>query len=1483
MPIRENASTDGGSSWTSNDTEIKVAVLGSIPDENVLVSNLQQAQGNAPNVGGASRVRLAQPFTTGPGAASQMVAGVTISLLEWASGDVMEVGIYSNGSNNRPDMEIVSLTPPSTIQNGDLTLTAPGDTLLSPNTQYHLVFTASRTDTAIGYKVWATNNREEDPISQQGWSIGDSRYDQFNNGDWNPVVNPQPVRFKLNGPAIENDNTDATLARINMGNLGSPKLTGNRTEFIRWAGPDWPPPPIEAIPNSPAAVITYLDDADAVLTDADTNTDTLDVALDPGLNIVKIKVQSGDNSAETTYTLRLIRVQGVPEEIDSVPELHRNITVDVLPHARGFHNSRGTAGSTNLGNRRFRITPLTYQVRAILAVDDDFSDGTNRFQANKVAVCLAAHTPPQHSMRFEIAGEDFPLDHGSRTYGTHHCYQWPRPDGFDWSLGDIVPVKVFEDPTAPVPGNRTARGTPTLTVTPAAIVGASLAVNLGDIRDWNGLSRAQSGEEGYAYSFEWTRTDGADRETVTGTDAADGRSSSYELATAQDGGKTYRVTIRFRDDLGHYEKLTTNEVHIPAPSYGTQSTYQRETTPWTATLNPATTETGVLGCNNNSAEAGSMCSETAVLSEDEMTVDGTTATVSQISITSDRLTVHASGLNTSASDAFSLVVDGARLPFSQGIKTGADQIFWVGHGITPAVGTAVNLQLTRPSITATLTLLPGYEKPKGKPIYRLNLHLSQRVHIPNEEMKNHTFDVTNGAIIKTERINRVSWRWNGQRLVFSKRYRIHVRPTENTPTTMVSLPVRNCSAQGALCTRQGGYPEAAQSLELGLPALLTVSVADVTAAESTERMVFTVTSTRTSDSYIHVHYETTAGTATETEDYRPASGFTVIAPGKTTANIVVQLIDDDEEDSGETFTLTLTKAEAHDSTGNRIKPVTVGVVGDPATGTITNHEATGTIEDSDSRADTPAEDPTASFGGLPESHDGTEFTVRISFNEEFSISPAGLEQAITVTGGALTGAARTGEQSDRDWTLTVNPAGDDDVSIVLARNSDCSAAGALCTGDGRPIAQTISTTVEGPEDSQAPANQQDRPHGLQATAAQGAVTLTWQDPAAHPSYNLYQILRHRPELGETEPRVHVQYASTTDRTYTDRSVEPGVLYVYAVKAVTDPFGYLGPASDSVEVRMPQADSGGVAPVNSPASGAPSISGTAQVGEPLTADTSGISDSDGLDNASFTHQWLADDTDINEATASTYTPVSANRGETIKVRVSFTDDEGNDETLTSAATASVGPKPNSPATGAPTITGTPAVGSTLGVGITSVSDQNGLTGASYSYQWFRDSSAISGATDSTHTVVRADAGASIKVAVSFTDDDGYDETVTSEGVSVPLPPLTAELISTSSTPANHDGSSAFTIRLDFSENLSISYKTVRDHALEVTNARVTNAARVNRHGDERDRRWTMTIEPANTSDIEIWIRATTDCSANGAICTPDGKKLSGGLTMTIEGP
>ena len=45
--------------------------------------------------------------------------------------------------------------------------------------------------------------------------------------------------------------------------------------------------------------------------------------------------------------------------------------------------------------------------------------------------------------------------------------------------------------------------------------------------------------------------------------------------------------------------------------------------------------------------------------------------------------------------------------------------------------------------------------------------------------------------------------------------------------------------------------------------------------------------------------------------------------------------------------------------------------------------------------------------------------------------------------------------------------------------------------------------------------------------------------------------------------------------------------------------------------------------DSSATGVPTISGTAQVGQMLTAHTSGITDGDGLTNVVYEYQWLAD--------------------------------------------------------------------------------------------------------------------------------------------------------------------------------------------------------------------------------------------------------------------
>ena len=108
-------------------------------------------------------------------------------------------------------------------------------------------------------------------------------------------------------------------------------------------------------------------------------------------------------------------------------------------------------------------------------------------------------------------------------------------------------------------------------------------------------------------------------------------------------------------------------------------------------------------------------------------------------------------------------------------------------------------------------------------------------------------------------------------------------------------------------------------------------------------------------------------------------------------------------------------------------------------------------------------------------------------------------------------------------------------------------------------------------------------------------------------------------------------------------------------------------SNRLELTVPGPEGSGQ---NSPATGAPTITGTAQVGETLTAVTSGIEDVDGLANVSFSYQWLANDAEIAGATDPTYTLVDDDAGLTIKVKVSFFDDKNNQETLTSAATAAV---------------------------------------------------------------------------------------------------------------------------------------------------------------------------------------------------------------------
>ena len=123
----------------------------------------------------------------------------------------------------------------------------------------------------------------------------------------------------------------------------------------------------------------------------------------------------------------------------------------------------------------------------------------------------------------------------------------------------------------------------------------------------------------------------------------------------------------------------------------------------------------------------------------------------------------------------------------------------------------------------------------------------------------------------------------------------------------------------------------------------------------------------------------------------------------------------------------------------------------------------------DGTAATPAPETrtglTASFEGLPESHGGAEISFTLTFSEEFSLSWKTLQgyedtpSAFQIGNGSVTRTSRVTQGENQAWNITVTPTGSSDVTITLPATTDCAAAGAICTGDDRPLSAAVSATV----------------------------------------------------------------------------------------------------------------------------------------------------------------------------------------------------------------------------------------------------------------------------------------------------------------------------------------------------------------------------------------------------------------------------------------
>lgn len=167
--------------------------------------------------------------------------------------------------------------------------------------------------------------------------------------------------------------------------------------------------------------------------------------------------------------------------------------------------------------------------------------------------------------------------------------------------------------------------------------------------------------------------------------------------------------------------------------------------------------------------------------------------------------------------------------------------------------------------------------------------------------------------------------------------------------------------------------------------------------------------------------------------------------------------------------------------------------------------------------------------------------------------------------------------------------------------------------------------------------------------------------------------------------------------------------------------------------------------------APAISGTPKRGAALAVTPGTWSPA----ATSYTFRWQRDDgtgfADIPGANGTSYTPAGADVGLPLQVVVTATNAFGT-TTATSAATAAVAADP-------PVNLGSPGVAGTAKRTFT-LTASAGLwspAGAALTYQWQRDGGSgfadISGATQPTYTMVAADVGATLRVAVKATNIDG----------------------------------------------------------------------------------------------------------------------------------
>ena len=652
-----------------------------------------------------------------------------------------------------------------------------------------------------------------------------------------------------------------------------------------------------------------------------------------------------------------------------------------------------------------------------------------------------------------------------------------------------------------------------------------------------------------------------------------------------------------------------------------------------------------------------------------------------------------------------------------------------------------------------------------------------------------------------------------------------------------------------------------------------------------------------------VDYRTEDITATAGADYESTSGTLTFTPVDGDLVVPVTIKDDDIQDNGETFRLVLS---------NPSSGVTLHRTAATAIGTILNHDSEGLT----------ATFPASAYASKSHKGPNDRPQVVVAFNSSVA-SISATTPSVVVNGASITSVqAHTEDGLQNAQIFFLEPDGTDDITFTLVANVAC-ASGGICSGTGTPITQVPSAhTIPAKQTAMASqlsaadataSEEDDSTIDFVVTlnpASEGSVTVDYAtaDGSATASDDYTAKSGSLTfNAGETSKTIQVSIIDDTvddnnetltltltnasgaeigdsQATGTITNIEPQPLSA-AFKSMPDSHD----GDTAFTFRVEFSEDVGISYVN------------------MRDDAFSLSDGDvtgarRVDGRSYLWE-ITVEPDGNTGVGIT---LPANRS--CSTAGAICTKEDSPRQLTNSPSAMVpGPADDSSSD----TTEEPTATSQLSVADATASEEDDsnidfvvtldpASEESVTVDYATANGTASSGSDYTAasgsiTFAAGETSRTITVAIIDDSTEEDDETLTltlsnpsgaeiSDGEatgtitdSEPVP-LTASF---SNMPDSHEGSTEFTFDLTFSENFPLSYKTLRDHAFtEDDNGPVVSAQRKVQGSNQT---WTITVDPKGNGTITITLPETTDCNADGAICTDDGRKLSNSTTVTVSGP